>query len=216
MLNDAGRQLLAALRDGMRQIDGALDQVRGDELRGVVCAVGCPDLASAILADAAARVIAAHPQLRVSVTAVRDPDVAALMLRGDADVAVVTAPPDHEDLRVERLCELGRAVYAAAPLDGPPRMIVVGARGEQPDDGWPAGAPREVAGWAADEAAALAICRRGGVATVAYDVIARAHDGLVPVGPPIAARAVYLVHRKPVGPQRRADVMAEAVRGTVR
>jgi DNA-binding transcriptional LysR family regulator len=207
-LTEAGRTLLGVVRGAMRQLDEGLDLDGGDALRGVVAAAACPDLAAAIVARAVPRLAEAHPQLRLTIAALRDGDVVAQMLRGDADVAVVTAAPEHEELVVERLGELARSVYGRDTQ----AVVVAGARGEVPDDGWPPDAPRRIAAWAPDERTALEIARTGALAAVAYDVLAAPLGIHRLAAPPIAPRAVYLVHRRPVARHRRIDAVLDAIR----
>src|SRR5215217_4851914 len=52
VLNTAGRELLAAVREAMRLLDDALGRAASDELRGHVVGVACADLAQALLSPA--------------------------------------------------------------------------------------------------------------------------------------------------------------------
>jgi DNA-binding transcriptional LysR family regulator len=226
VLNDAGRRLLAAVRDAMRTLDDALADAAADELRGIVTAVACADLAAFVLAPAQAALATSHPQLVVEIDAVREELIEGMLLRGDADAALVARPREHPDLAVAQVASWTRAAYVAAghPLArgdaiAEPRAVVVGARGHEVDDGWPIDLPRSIAAWVPDERAALETCLRSPYVTVAFDAVAataRAQGRLVRLDQPaIAARPLFLVHRRPVATHPRTEALAAAIRGAI-
>jgi len=207
-LNASGRALLGAVREAMRLVDDAIGVAIADELHGSVAAVATSDIVDAVLVPAAARVAEGHAQLTVTVLHATDDDAAAMVVRGDADAAIVVAPPEQPELVVNELTRWSRSVYARAATS---RHVVVGTP-ESHDDGWPAGSERTIAAWAPDERTALALCAAGGLATVAYDAVARASRLQRFETPSIASRTLYLVHRRAIGSHRRTDALADAIR----
>lgn len=230
VLNEVGRVVLAAVRDAMRMLDDALAAAAADELRGAVTAVASADLAALVLAPAQAALAASHPRLAVEIDAVRADAVEALLLRGDADAALVAHPHEHPDLTVVQVATWPRAAYVAADhplarcgggrdLLAGARMVAVGVRGQEADDGWPVDLARTIAAWAPDERAALETCMRSAYITVAFDAVAagaRAAGRVVRLAEPaLASRPLYLVHRRPVATHPRTDALAAAIRRAI-
>jgi DNA-binding transcriptional LysR family regulator len=222
VLNDSGRTVLGAVREAMRIIDEALTSVVGDELRGSIGGVATGELARLVLVPASAALARANPGLVVTTTTASSEDAAGLLLRGEADVALITeAPPIHPDLRVVELATWTRSVYARPGhiRRDVTRCAVVGAAADHADDGWPATCERVVAAWVPDERAALELCRDSDLVTVAYDPAVTAY-GLanqlerVP-DYDVAARVVRLIHRRPVGRHRRTEVLIEAIKAAI-
>ncbi len=216
VLNDAGRALLGAVREAMRIVDESLLASLSDELRGNVSAVACADLVHALVLPACAALANQHHTLCVQSLVAPDESVTSLLLRGDADVALMLQPPDHPELRISELATWTRSAYATAAAESSPRCVVVGSPSFHHDDGWPAGIERTVAAWACDESAALDLAARTTLVCVAFDPIARAsrHGGrlLRLATPVIAPRTVFLVHRRAVGTHRRTDALVAALR----
>ncbi len=216
VLNDAGRTILAAVRDAMRSLDEAFTRAAGNELRGNIGAVASSDLAYTLLAPACAELVSSQPDLCTSLVIASDAAVPGLLLRGDADVAVVLTPPDQPDLVVTELANWSRGVYGASERAATSRCVAVGTPSNHADDGWPAGCERGIATWAPDERAALEICARTELVTVAFDVITRSSGyagRLVRLeSPTISTKPLFLVYRRAVGVHRRTDALIEAIR----
>ena len=222
VLNDAGRRFLVAVREAMRIVDDALVSAIGDELRGGVGAVATGDLAHLVMIPAAATLAGSYPGLLMSTTIARADAAVAMLLVGDADAAVIAEPPPiHADLRAVELATWTRAVYGRTgrAADGPMRCVMVGTALEHVDDGWPVTAERAVVAWAPDERAALELCARGDLVTVAYDAAVTGYNlasQLTRIDQPeIAPRVLHLVSRRAVGRHRRTEVLVEAIRGAV-
>jgi DNA-binding transcriptional LysR family regulator len=222
VLNETGRRLLAATRDAMRLVDEALVHASGDEMRGTVTAVAAHDVATLVLPRASAALSNHHADLVASSVIAEESQIPAMLQRGDADVALVFTAPGPTDLVVTELATWTRSVYVRAgrTVDSAAmRCVVAGTPGRGADDGWPARVEREIAAWASDERSALEIVARSGLATTAFDPIARASDVFERVlrlpTPHIPPRTLYLLHRHAVGSHRRTDALVEAIRESV-
>jgi DNA-binding transcriptional LysR family regulator len=219
VLNEAGRRLLVATRDAMRIIDEALVTATGDEMRGSVTAVASRDVGGAVFPRACAALANRHADIVASTIIEHDADIPALLLRGDADVALMLARPEEADLVVTEVASWTRSIYARAgrTVDSSSmRCVVTGTPAKHVDDGWPARVERQIAAWASDERSALEIVARSGLATVAFDHVARTSDvfkRLIRLPTPhIEPRTLFLVHRRAVGNHRRTDALVEAIR----
>lgn len=218
-LNDAGRMLLAAVRDAMRIVDDALGAAIGDDLQGNVGAVAESDLVHAILIPAAAALVDSTPSLALSTLVASATDVPQMLLCGDADAAVVVLPPPaHTNLRVNELARLTRGVFGRAGRapTSEYRWIVGGGSASHEDDGWPLGVGRRIAVWAPDERAALELCARSDLVTIAFDAVVQAcglSDRVVRLPEvEIPPRTIHLVHRREVGRHRRTEALVNAIR----
>lgn len=217
VLNAAGRELLAAVREAMRLLDDALARATSDELRGHVVGVACADLAHALLSPACAELLARAPQLRMATVVATEDSIPAMLVRGDADVGLVLHPVVNGELECVALCELSRAVYARQPnVIG---QVAIGTPSHASDDGWPAAESREPAAYAHDERAALELCTRSPLAAVAFDVVARSSgyaDRLTRLQTPaIASRTLHVIQRRAIGAHRRTDALIGALRATL-
>jgi DNA-binding transcriptional LysR family regulator len=216
-LNAPGRVLLGAVRDAMRIIDDALGVALADELRGSVGALAASELANTLVVPATALLAARHPQLCASIAVATDETIPAMLLRGDGDVAITLQAPVHAELEVRELARWSRGVYArtAAAVE-PRRAVLVGTPSAYVKDGWPTSHERTIAAWAHDEWAALELCARCDLVTVAFDVVARTlgHSRrLVRLDvPAIPSRTLYIVNRRAVGAHRRTNALIEAIR----
>lgn len=219
VLNQAGRTLVTAVREAMRIIDDALGVAVGDDLVGHVGAVASSDLVHAVLIPAGGSLQSTHPSLALSALAAQPADIPEILLRGDADAAVIwRAIPAHADLRVTELATWTRGVYARVgrPAGAEVRCVVVGTPTEPLDDGWPLDIERRIAAWAPDERSALELCARGDLVTVGWDALI-ARGGFAGrlerlPDPQIAPRTLHLVQRRAVGRHRRTEALVEAIR----
>lgn len=219
VLNQAGRTLVGAVREAMRIIDDALGSAVGDDLRGTLGVVADSDLVHGVLIPAAALLAASQPSLVLATAIARADQVADLLLRGDADAAVLGQQiPAHPDLRVTELASWTRGVYARGSPATRYRCVVVGSPTEPIDDGWPADCERQVVAWVPDELAALELCARTELATAAHDGTVRRggfEARLIRHDLAIAPRPVYLAQRRAVGRHPRTEVLVEAIRAAI-
>jgi DNA-binding transcriptional LysR family regulator len=215
VLNSAGRELLAAVREAMRLLDDALGRATSDELRGHVVGVACADLAHALFAPACGELLSRAPQLQMATVVASEDNIPAMLVRGDADVGLVLNPVVNPDLECVALCELTRHLYARnANVSG---CVAIGTPSHIADDGWPATETREPAAYAHDERAALELCTRSTLAAAAFDVVARSSgyaDRLTKLQA-IASRTLHMVKRRAIGTHRRTDALAAALRATL-
>jgi DNA-binding transcriptional LysR family regulator len=219
VLNEAGRRLLTATRDAMRIVDEALVHATGDEMRGTVTAVASRDLGCAVLPRACAALANRHADIVASSAVAEEAEIPAMLVRGDADVALMIARPEDADLVATEVGTWTRSLYARAgrTVDTSSlRCVAVGAAGKHVDDGWPPRVDREVAAWASDERCALEIVARSGLVAVAFDHVARTSEmfkRLVRLPTPqVEPRTILLVHRRAVGSHRRTEALVEAIR----
>ncbi|MDQ3338806.1 MAG: LysR family transcriptional regulator [Myxococcota bacterium] len=219
VLNEVGRRLLTATRDAMRIVDEALAQATGDEMRGTVTAVASRDIGCAVLPRACAALANRHADIVASSAVADDADIPEMLVRGDADVALMIARPDDVDLVVTEVGSWTRSLYARAgrTVDTSSlRCVAVGTGGKHVDDGWPPRVERHVAAWASDERSALEIVARSGLVAVAFDHVARTSEVFKRVirlpTPHIEPRTILLVHRRAVGSHRRTNALVEAIR----
>ncbi len=223
VLNQAGRTLVSAVREAMRIVDDAVGAAVGDDLAGQVGAVANSDLVHGILIPAGAALAASHPSLALTALAAADDDIPNILLRGDADAAIVDrATLAHSDLRVTELTSWTRSAYAGSPRrpGEEVRCAVVGTATEPQDDGWPAERERRIVAHAPDERAALALCSQTNLVTVGYDAIVercgfagRVTRLDIPVASP---RTLYLVQRRAVGRHRRTEALVDAIRAAAK
>jgi DNA-binding transcriptional LysR family regulator len=219
VLNEAGRRFLVATRDAMRLVDEALVHATGDELRGTITAVASRDLAGAVFPRACAVLSNRHPDLVACGLIEDEANIPAMLLRGDADAALLVTVPDSLDLVVSEVATWARSVYVCAgrTVDSTSmRCVVNGAPGKASDDGWPVRVERQLAAWASDERAALEVVAHSSLVAVAFDPVARASgvfERIVRLPTPhIEPRALYLVHRRAIGSHRRTEALVEALR----
>lgn len=223
VLNEAGRRLLSATRDAMRIIDEALVTATGDEMRGTVTAVASRDVGCAVLPRACAGLANRHADIVASSVVEEDHEIPAMLIRGDADVALMLAAPELPDLVVTEVASWSRSVYARAgrTIDSSSMRCVVTTSTKQPganaaDDDWPSSVERQIAAWASDERSALEIVARSGLVTIAFDHLARTSEVFkrlirLPT-PAIEPRRIFLVHRRAVTTHRRTDALVAAIR----
>jgi DNA-binding transcriptional LysR family regulator len=216
-LNQAGRTLVAAVREAMRIVDDALGTAIGDDLCGNVGAAASSDLLYAVLIPAAAALADAYPLLELATYDADYAEMPELLLRGEVDAAITTqAPSTHPDLTTTEIASWSRSIYSRSPQPPESRCAVVGTPLAAMDDGWPPDRERIVRAWAPDERAALELCARSDLATTAFDAVVRASGFTqrltrMPVLE-IPSRTLYVLQRRAVGRHRRTEALVDAIR----
>ncbi|MEO8553558.1 MAG: LysR family transcriptional regulator [Kofleriaceae bacterium] len=220
VLNEHGRVFLAGVRAAMRLVDESVRQVSGDVLSGAATMAIADEVSSSLLGPACAALHQRYPALAVATVGVADPALDSLLLRGGADVAVVTRPIRDAELAVVELTRLRRGAYVSReklPADNFP-YVVVGTRSDPLPDGWPVARPRRIAMWTHCERIALEACLHGHVAIVATDHAAAPYASRLARLPieDIGDQALYLAFRRPLGVHLRTETLVTAIRESVR
>jgi len=225
ILNDAGRSVLAQVREAMRGLDDTLDALESEVLSGPVRIASSSRLATTLLVRALSDLADAHPQLE-PVVSIAGPDALRELLRGDVDVWLGEYATPHPGLRVEQLGAFPNGIYCgprhplAKRLDAPLEEILahpfVGpppVAGQAPDN-WPAELERRVTTQVHQLLTALQICAQGRLLAALPDKVAAAFSavGLRRLrweGMPPAT--VYAVRRRLLHPRDRALAVVEAL-----
>ncbi|CAN5710251.1 hypothetical protein BH11MYX2_BH11MYX2_00350 [soil metagenome] len=215
VLNEQGKQLLASVRAAMRLIDDGVLAVRGDALAGVVTVAIPPQVSSSLLGPACAALYQRHPELGVSTIGILDHAIDSVLLRGGADVAIVTRPERDPSLSITELASLPRAAYVSrtGEIASDPPFVVVGTRAETVADGWPVHRTRTIAMWAHCERVAIEMCLSGALAFVAVARTVDVYRALLHTLPidDIAALPLYMVSRRPIGAHPRTESVMAAL-----
>ena len=219
-LNDHGRTLLAAVRVAMRHVDEAVRSTSGQELEGNVVLAIVDQLPSSLVGQACTVLRREHPELAVSTLGVAEGEVDSLLLRGVADVAVVTCAERDGELSVVELSALRRGAYVSRKHrhDHERPFVALGSRHAPVPDGWPLGRPRRIAMWAHCERIAIEMCLQGGVAVVATEHAVAMHvDRLerLPITG-IADQQLFLAFRRPLGVHARTEAVVTTIVATLR
>lgn len=120
-LNERGRILWHAVREGMRGVDDALREIEGDPMTGGVV-VGCgPEVTRVPVQRAVARLGATHPRLRVRVVGGVGAGISQRVASGELDVGITTRPdPSFPGVQVRAWGAMTRGLYCGPlnPLHG--------------------------------------------------------------------------------------------------
>jgi DNA-binding transcriptional LysR family regulator len=232
-LNHDGEEFLTAVREGMRRIDDGIARVTGTVFTGELRVACEGDQPIAFAWRAAARLMQKEAGVRTTVEqAPARSELAARLLRGDLDVAIVTSPPANAQLLVEHLGELTYGIYCgmghplyrqrrptleticAHPFVGP-TATPDGASGDQ----WPEALERTVTLRLPALQPAVAVCASGAFLAVLPDIAAsesaehallrRLPSDAVPSSP------LFAVRRRPTGGHDRIDELVAAFRAHV-
>jgi DNA-binding transcriptional LysR family regulator len=229
LLNHAGRELLAAVRDGMRIMDEGLEAVaETHEIGPVTVSVPGPFAADLVL-PVLSELREAHPRLTPVVRSHPTDDLAALLTRGALDLALTDDVVADSAITSEPLGELRHSIFCGPghPLQGERRVSierlceqdfvapVANARGVIPD-AWPAHRPRPVALSVTHMSVAIEACARGELLAVLPDLVGRQRALHRLPWRELGVTTLYLL-RRPALPRRgRIDVVADALEDHVR
>jgi len=210
VLSEEGRVLLDGVRDAMRLLDDALDDVRGERMVGALRFAADAAVRGQVL-DAALALSSAHEKLTLIERPLPD-DLERALLRGELDLAVVVDPAiSTRGLDVRPLFDVR---FVAATRDGEPRAKKRRAShaprfASYPGDPWPTASPRSVAVACADvHGAALAALEQG--LAVMHPLPLPAGLAEVPGGP-ARSLPVVAVMRRALRPGGRAERLAQAL-----
>ena len=110
-LNHDGATLLASLRDGMRLIDDGVSQILSSQLAGELHIACEGDQPIELVWKAVVRLQDESPLVVVSVHDTAAGDVAARLLRGDLDLAVMGHPTTADRVRVDHVATIAYGIY---------------------------------------------------------------------------------------------------------
>lgn len=226
VLNDAGREVLAQVREAMRGLDDTLQAIESAELRGPLRVISTSRVATSLFIEALPYLYRTQPRLEpwIGVTAL-DPEIS--LLCGEADLFLTESTRQRRGLHVELLGEFRNSIYAgtnhplANRLDAPIEEILNYPFVAPPDldptpDGWPVHLTRRVTLRADHMFTGLQVCAQGGHLGAFPDRVVAAHappgkllrfdfSGLPPV-------SVHAVRRGRLRSNDRADYAIAAIR----
>lgn len=229
VLNEAGTTFLVALRDAMRILDDSIAATCGQPLTGGLGILLDSFEAEDLLRPGLCRLRATHPALIVNVRDLRpDEDPNRLLLRGQADLALVERADPDPNLVVERWVELETGIYCGRghPLFG--RRDVALEELLDHDFGVPEHlVGRGIGGWPADVRRRIAVtapgnlmrdlCRRGAILAVLADRVSQSIDWPLErlafdLTPPLT---IYAVYRESRGAGAKTTAALDVLRGLV-
>ena len=224
-LNEDGRLLLEAVRDAMRRVDDAVDQLRSDQLRGSLAIASGGAGTTALVAPAIERLRDEHPDVLPTLITRPPLDAPQALLRGRLDIAFQETPLRHRGLTTLDVGQLTRSVYcgrhhALFAEPEPPTQVLCeqsfvapppGPDGVPPD-GWPAERKRRVVLQSDQLRVGLELCIDQPLLAVLPDVLAATRGAALRRlnGIAIEPSPVFAVHRQVLGP--RPSAAAELAR----
>lgn len=224
VLNEAGRELLVAVRNAMRGVDESLTRLGPGRLVGPVHVSVPGPFAPIFVLPALRAITAAHPELIPRVVSVPSGVVNDALARGDLDVAVLDDATPDDDLTLLELGPIPHALCCAPghPLDGRarPRPDEIATHpfvaptplpdGRVPDR-WPPHLPRRIGLYVHQMQVGIEACRGGELlAVLPWPVAERAGLRRVPVKG-ISATTLHAVHRPTLAPEGRTEVVVDAL-----
>ena len=234
-LNHDGEELLAAVRAGMRVVDDGLARVTGTVFAGELRVICEGDQPIDFAWRAAARLMAKYTDLRITIAASTGPSsLQGQLLRGEADVAVVSAAGETTTLLVEELGELSYGIYCGEghPLFHEPKVSLATicahafvAPSSSGDDGvqdqWPTSLARIVKLRLPALQPAIALCASGELLAVLPDLAVAEASGRRRLrrlpSTAIPAASLIAVRRRPTsGAVDRAGAFVEELRAEAR
>jgi DNA-binding transcriptional LysR family regulator len=227
-LNEAGQRFLVAARNAMRIVHEGLLEIEGTMVSGPVYISTVGLMTTAYLLPGLRRLHANHPELIPHVIDQGRRDVNGLLLRGEIDVALVTRPMAHAQLKKLHLGVVPSGIYCGHghPLLGHRTIteaqllehsfvaLCADERGLSLEN-WPATLDRKVGMYVSQLWASMDICASGQLLTVLPDVVGtspnyrdRLHRLPIDVVPPTD---LFALHRVTITEGGRAEVVTQAV-----
>ena len=231
-LNRDGRELLEALRDGMRRIDDGVARVTDTVYRGDFRIAVEGDQLLSPLSSALVRFRQRHVGLVFTVWPSPTPmtQLEPGLLQGRFDLALVMRPPltGRRRLRVEKVGVVSYGVYcgvnhplhpdagrpfAVAELAAHAFVAPTPSEDGTAGDEWPAHVERQVALYLPALAPAMAVCAAGGLLAVLPDASVDAASGLRRLRLDIVKpQTVHAVRRPVIGPDDLVGEVLAAVK----
>lgn len=227
-LNESGQRLLTSVRNAMRMIHEGLLAIDGTELSGPVHVATASLVTTAHVLPGLRRLRQEHPELVPHVLDHDEREVAALLLRGEIDVAFVTRPVAHAQLTKLHLGACTSGIYCGPghPLHGAEATTLDAVlehafvalapddRGLSPES-WPAAVDRRVSLVVSQPATGLAVCAAGELLAVLPDAVGRSpiYRGRLHRLPLeiVPATDLFAIHRTTLTEGGRAEAVAHAV-----
>ncbi len=225
VLNDAGAELLVAVRFAMRSIDDALVRLGPGKLVGTVTIHVPAPFAPLYVLPALKTLRAEHTELVPKVTSIPTSDLANALRRGRIDIAVVDSPIAADDLTLLELTEIPHAVCCGPghPLWDRPRpnsreiaSHPFVAPEPLPDgrvpDRWPPANPRRVELFVSHMQVGLDACASGTyLAVLPWPIAERAGLRPLPMRG-VSSSTLYVMHRPTLATRGRTEVVVDALR----
>ncbi len=232
-LNHDGAALLAALRDGMRRVDDGVAAVLSAQFAGELHVACEGDQPLELAWKAILRLQADAPLLTATIHDVEHDDVAARLLRGDLDLALVGHPTTAERVRVDHVATIAYGIYCGrehplykvrAPslemILRHPFVAPTAGRDLAVSDRWPASIDRIVSLRLPALQPAIAACAGGSLLAVLPDSAVRkgASSRSLRRLPSdiIAPSELYTLRRHPLSNMDRATSLVAALASEVR
>lgn len=227
-LNEAGENLLALVRDGMRLIHEGMLVVQSEQFVGHLNIASAGLMTETYVIPALADLRREHPELIGFVRSLMPGELASKLLDGGLDVAFLSLPLAHERLMTVPLGTETSGVYCGPghPLHEQDEIHLADVVAHEfvapcPDElgqtreGWPSDIVRKIGIYADRMRIGLELCARGEYLAVLPDVLATSEGrGSLRRLPGVELPEIhmYAVHRPTIGPSGRAEAMVEAVR----
>lgn len=223
VLNEDGRQMLAAVRLGMRHIDDALQSIMSGAVKGHIRVAAPGPIAALFVLPALRSLTDRYPELVPQVLAVPNSRVNAMLLAGDLDLAILDDPIRDADLELENIMSLTYGVYCGPghPLEKA-RKLSVDRILEHPfaappagaDDHWPAHLERRIGLELGYLQLGLDCCAQGELLAVLPDVVAAAHH--VPLRrlpfDDFSETSLFAMYRQQITSGGKTELLLEAIR----
>jgi DNA-binding transcriptional LysR family regulator len=224
VLNDAGEILLAQVRDAMRQVDDAVEAIRGTSARGLVRVSASESGTLSHLLPAVQALATEQAELRIHIVSLPATRVRDRLMRGVIDVALLEGDAHADGLTVERFGFEKHGVYCGAshPLASRANVTIdeclahpFAAPVRHAHDRWPAHLPRKVGLRVPTLGAGLAACATGRWLALLPDDVAP-QTGLVRLGVGVLAEAPRYVASRSGKTNPRVTVLLDALRAVSR
>ena len=228
VLNEAGAEMLRAVRFAMRRVDEALVRIGPGRFVGSVNVSVSGPFASIYVMPALEAIHEEHPELRGSLCSLTGHRVNEALKRGDVDLAVLDDPIPDDDLTLVRLTDVPHRVYCGRghPLwgnDSPSRAELLGHEFVTPiagDDGsipdqWPAHVERDIGLMVTQMQVGVDACVRGTHLAVLPGPVAE-EAGLRAVrSPRIPSATLYAQHRPSLEVPGRTELLLSAIEDVI-
>lgn len=220
-LNAAGQVLLLRVRDAMRLMDEALEELAGGNRRGTVRLSVTAPLAAVGLVDALETLELEAPGLVPELVSETPARINDALRSGSIDLALSEIAEQAADIAIEELAQFEHRIWCGkqhARVRGRSGMdqllkskFVVATDHGSWRDPWPPHLERRVGLRVSEMQAAIDACSTGNFLVVLPETIA-AHGGLHRVNVPFCERtSLYLIRRPPLPVRGRIDLVADAV-----